>query len=170
MILMFAVDENWNIGLDGDMLVHIRKDLKRFREFTEGNIIIMGRKTLEALPNSQPLANRTNIVLSRQDLKLESGYQVRSIEELDDLLGEINPKGDRKVFVTGGQNVVEQLIDRCDKAYITKILKKFPKADTTLHNLDEDEDWVLVKESEVYEENSIEFKYLDYVKRKVSIS
>ena len=162
MILIFAVDRNWNIGLDGDMLIHIRQDLKRFKSLTEGNIVIMGRKTFEALPNKQPLPDRTNIVISSRDYDFEDDYSVKSIEELDDLLGKINKDGTRQVFVTGGQVVVEQLIDRCNRAYITKILKSFERSDTSLHNLDEDKNWEMVSESEVYSEDGVDFKYLEY--------
>jgi len=62
MILIFAVDNNWNIGYDGDLLYKISEDLKRFRRLTEGNIIIMGRKTFESLPDKKALPNRINIV------------------------------------------------------------------------------------------------------------
>lgn len=162
MILMFAVDENWNIGVDGGMLTHIKQDLGRFREFTEGNIIIMGRRTLEALPNGQPLPNRINIVLSSQDLDLGEAYQARSLEDLDRILEKINPNGEKKVFVTGGQKVVDQLLDRCNQAYITKILKAFERADTSLHNLDQDEEWIEQAESQIYREKGLEFKYVEY--------
>lgn len=54
MILIFAVDNNWNIGYKGKMLADIPEDLKRFRKITEGNIVIMGRKTLEAIPGQNP--------------------------------------------------------------------------------------------------------------------
>lgn len=50
MILIFAVDGNWKIGYSGYMLAEIKEDLKRFKEITEGHIVIMGRVTLEALP------------------------------------------------------------------------------------------------------------------------
>ena len=39
--------------------------MKRFREITTGNVVVMGRKTLESFPGGQPLKNRTNIVLTR---------------------------------------------------------------------------------------------------------
>ncbi len=46
MILIFAVDNNWNIGYKGKMLADIPEDLKRFRKITEGNIVIMGGERL----------------------------------------------------------------------------------------------------------------------------
>ncbi len=163
MILIFAVDNNWNIGVDGDMLTSISQDLKRFREITNGNILVMGRRTLEAHPNQEPLKGRINIILTRQeDYKVDDAYIISSLDELEPLLKEINPNYEKDVFVAGGGSVVRQLFDKCDKAYITKILKSYDNFDTSIINLDEEEDWKIVWESEVYEENGLEFKYVNY--------
>ena len=58
-----AVDYNWGIGFNGDLLEHIPEDLKYFKQLTTGNTVIMGRKTWDSLPN-KPLPNRTNIVIT----------------------------------------------------------------------------------------------------------
>lgn len=58
-----ATDLNGCIGKDGKMPWHIPADLKRFRELTEGGVVIMGRKTFESL-GCKPLPNRRNIVVS----------------------------------------------------------------------------------------------------------
>ena len=41
MIAIVAVDKNWGIGKDGDQIVYIPEDLKRFKAFTTGNTIIL---------------------------------------------------------------------------------------------------------------------------------
>ena len=64
MNLIAAVDENWAIGKNNQLLVRIPADQKFFREMTTGRVVVMGRKTLESFPNGQPLKNRTNIVLT----------------------------------------------------------------------------------------------------------
>ena len=58
-----AVDNNWGIGFNGDLLEHIPEDLKYFKTITDGHAIIMGRKTWDSLPK-KPLPGRTNIVIS----------------------------------------------------------------------------------------------------------
>ena len=166
MILIFAVDNNWNIGVDGKILVHIKQDLKRFKELTDGNIVIMGRRTLEAGPHGMPLEGRTNIIFTSQNLNFDNSYIVRSVEELDKVLEDINKDGSKEVFVSGGQTIVEQLIDRCEKAYITKIFKSFDRADTSFPNLDEDEDWEIVWKSDIYNEDGLDFQYVDYERKK----
>ena len=45
-----AVDNNWGIGFNGDLLEHIPEDLKYFKKLTENNVVIMGRKTWDSLP------------------------------------------------------------------------------------------------------------------------
>ena len=72
MKLIVAVDKNWAIGKNNKLMWSIPADMKFFRETTQGNVVIMGRKTLESFPQGQPLKNRGNIVISRKP-----DYQVK---------------------------------------------------------------------------------------------
>ena len=67
MKIIVSVDLNWGIGSEGELLKRIPEDMKRFRKITTGNVIVMGRKTFESLPNQKPLGKRVNIVLSRDE-------------------------------------------------------------------------------------------------------
>ena len=87
MKLIVAVDKNWAIGLKGKLLVSIPSDLKRFKEFTTGNVIVLGRKTIETFPGGMPLKNRTNIILSsKPDYKAGDAIVAHSIDEVLDIL------------------------------------------------------------------------------------
>lgn len=163
MILIFAVDENWNIGFSGGMLAEIREDLKRFREKTEGNIVIMGRKTLDAIPGGQPLPNRINILITRnKDFNKDGFYLLNDLKELDNLIEKIDLDNEMEIFVTGGGSIVTQLLPKCNKAYITKILKEYEDTDTCILNLDIDPEWEIVKESDIHRQGDLEYKYVDY--------
>ena len=163
MNLIFAVDGNWKIGFSGHMLVEIAEDLHRFKRITEGHIVIMGRKTLEAIPGQKPLENRINILVTRnENYKREGFYVINSLEDLHPLLNEINPNKEKKVFVTGGGTIAKQLLLFCNKAYITKVFMDFPNADTQIPNLDLDPDWRMTNVSEVYRQDDIYYKYVDY--------
>ncbi len=82
MNLIVAVDKNWAIGKDNRMMWSIPADMKFFRETTKGNVVIMGRKTLESFPQGQPLKNRVNIVITKNpDYKVKGAVIVHSIEE-----------------------------------------------------------------------------------------
>ena len=44
-----AVDNNWGIGYNGELLEHNPVDMKHFKHLTETNMVICGRKTWEKL-------------------------------------------------------------------------------------------------------------------------
>ena len=82
MNLIVAVDQNWAIGKDGDQLIYIPEDLKRFKSLTTGHPVILGRKTLATFPGGRPLKNRRNLILSTNpDFAPEGGEVFRSLEE-----------------------------------------------------------------------------------------
>ena len=165
MILIFAVDNNWNIGYDGDMLYKISEDLKRFRRLTTDNIIIMGRKTFETLPDKKILPDRINVIITRdKDYKADKAYVIHSVDELFTLLKEINPNNEMENYCIGGGNIAKQLMLNCNKAYITKLFRSFEDADTFLPNLDLDHGWKIVNESEIYKQDDLEYKYVDYIR------
>ena len=164
MILLFAVDENWGIGYKGDLLVKISEDLKRFKKMTTENIIIMGRKTFESLPDGKALPNRINIVMTRdKDYSCcDDIIVVNSTEELLEKLKELNPNDEMQHFLIGGANICRSLMPYCTKAYITKVYKAFEKVDTVLPNLDEDDTWKIVDTSDIHTQGNIEYKYVEY--------
>ena len=83
MKLIAAADKNWAIGKDGELLVRISEDMKNFSAMTTGNVIVMGRKTLESFPGGKPLPNRVNIVLThKKDYNGKGAIVVHSEEEL----------------------------------------------------------------------------------------
>ena len=64
--IIVAASENGVIGNNNDLPWYLPTDLKYFKSITEGNIVIMGRKCWESIPESfKPLSNRLNIVLSK---------------------------------------------------------------------------------------------------------
>ena len=80
--IIVNADKNWAIGKNNSLLVRIPADMKYFRQMTEGNIVVMGRKTLESFPQGRPLANRVNIVISHNpDYQVKDAIVVHSVEE-----------------------------------------------------------------------------------------
>ena len=155
MNLIVAVDQNWAIGKDGDQLVYLKEDLKRFRTLTSGHTVILGRKTLATFPGGRPLKNRNNLILSRNpQFQVEGAEVFASVEELVQ-------QADGDAFVIGGASVYEQLLPYCDTAYITKIHAAFP-ADTYFPDLDKSEEWEVVEESESLEQDGIAYHYVTY--------
>lgn len=163
MQLIAAVDQNWAIGKNNQLLVRIPADQKFFREVTTGKVVVMGRKTLESFPNGMPLKNRTNIVLTRNpDYQVKDAIVVHSMDELHEELKKYNSDD---IFIIGGEKIYEQMLDECDVAHITKIEFAYD-ADAYFPNLDEREDWELTGDSEEQTYFDLEYYFYRYERRK----
>ena len=155
MQAIVAVSQSWGIGKDGQLLFHISADLQRFKALTTGHTVVMGRKTLQSLPGGRGLPNRRSLVLTRQErFTPERAETVHSLAELLALAGD-------EAFVIGGQEVYEQLLPYCTRAYVTKVFSDVP-ADAFFPNLDEDPLWRAVSTGEMQEENGLIFQYVEY--------
>ena len=81
--LICAIAKNNVIGNENKLPWNISEDLKRFKELTSENIIVMGRKTYESI--GRPLPKRKNIVLSRnKNLEIQGVEVMNSIESVID--------------------------------------------------------------------------------------
>ena len=145
MNCIVAVDKNWAIGYQNRLLVRIPDDQRFFRQKTTGKVVIMGKNTLESLPEGKPLKNRINIVITtNKDYKVNDAIVVHSIEEA---LEEAGRYKSEDVFVVGGAGIYGQMLQYCDIAYVTRIDHEY-QADTYFPNLDRMEDWILTEKSE----------------------
>ena len=161
MNLIVAVDSNWAIGNKNKLLVRIPNDMKHFREETTGKVVVLGRKTLETFPQAQPLANRTNIILSTdQNYKVKDAIVVHSIDEL---LEELKHYNTEDVYIIGGDSVYKQMLPYCDTAHVTKINHAY-EADSYFPNLDEMEEWKITADSEEQTYFDIEYQFVRYEK------
>ena len=159
MIAVLSADKNWAIGYKGDLLVKIPNDMKMFRTLTTGNVIVMGRKTLESFPNAQPLPNRVNIVMTQNhDYQAKGCVIVHSTEEL---LEELKNYPDKQIYVVGGESIYRELLPYCEEAYVTRIDYEY-QADRYFPNLDEMEDWEMYEEGEEETFFSIEYYFNKY--------
>ena len=160
MNLIVAVDRGWGIGKNGDLLYSIPEDMKFFRTMTAGKTVIMGRATLESLPNGKPLPKRRNIILSRTLSEVEGAEVCKTPEEVVNLLAD-TPSED--IFVIGGESVYRDMLPYCDTAYITKIEAE-KEADRHLVNLDEVPEWKISYRSPMKEHEGTYFAFLTYKK------
>ncbi|HIZ07282.1 MAG TPA: dihydrofolate reductase [Candidatus Eubacterium avistercoris] len=163
MNLIAAVDKNWAIGLHNKLLVSIPADMKFFREVTTGNVVVMGRKTLESFPNGQPLKKRTNIVLTS-----DPDYQVKDavvVHNMDELHEELKKYPSDSIYIIGGESVYRQLLDECDVAHITKIDYEY-EADAYFPNLDENPEWEITADSDEQTYFDLEYYFYKYEKRR----
>ena len=162
MNLIVAVDQNWGIGLHGKMLVTIPADQRFFRDETMGKVVVMGRKTYEALPTSHPLVNRINIILSKdKNYKVKGAIVLHSKEEL---LEELQKYNSEDSYIIGGQTIYEMMLPYCNVAHVTKIDFAY-EADTFHPNLDQDPEWVVAAESDEQTYYNLEYTFVKYVRK-----
>lgn len=186
-----AADRAWNIGREGELLAHLPGDLRYFKEVTKGKTVVMGRATYESLPGQKPLPYRTNIVMTSRpqafrekfdrQISMCKNSSVILVQNEDELwaeiesgTGETDGQGKAKermcesredVFVIGGGQIYRLLLPYCDEIYVTRLQAIF-EADTTFPDLDADDTFTLVSESDRQEENGIPYLFTVYRRKK----
>lgn len=148
-----AVDENWGIGFNGELLEKIPEDLRRFKLLTQEKIIVMGRKTWDSLPK-KPLPNRLNIIISNKIKIVDTLTISVSIKEIKPRLEYASKDQDEEWFIIGGGQIYNELLSFCNRIYITKIYKKYENVDTYFPNIDEQK-WNIVHQSEILTYNDL---------------
>lgn len=110
--LVAAMGRNRVIGRDGEMPWHLPAEMKHFRRVTRGQVVVMGRKTYEAIGG--PLKGRTNIVLTRDpDFEAPGCEVAHSLEEL--------LHDERSLYVIGGAQLYRQFLPHADVMHLTRI-------------------------------------------------
>lgn len=116
MILLVLADLDDAIAKDGKQITFISEDLARFKARTTGQVILMGRKTLD---DAGKLPNRITGVMTRQNLPDEDGlFYFSSEEELDEKLRAYEGK---EIYLVGGAGIIKSLFHRVKEAYITRV-------------------------------------------------
>lgn len=160
MDLMVLVDESWGIGCSGEQMIYLSQDLKRFKEMTMGKTMVLGRKTLSTFPSGKPLVGRKHMILSGNPTFSVEGAEVYS--SLEDLLGALSLLSEEEeVIVIGGASVYQQMLPYCQRAYVTKVSGSYT-VDCYFPDLDGLPSWVLVSQSEMYQEGEVSFSYCTY--------
>lgn len=153
--IIAAVALNGAIGKDNDLIWHLSGDLKFFKEITMGHSVIMGRKCWESIGRALP--GRKNIVISRGTPLLPEG--VTLVHSMGDALA---AAGDG-CFVIGGGQIYSEAMDFASTLYITRVFCN-PDADVFFPPIEADI-WDIDKQSEVFCENGLEFRFEKYVRR-----
>ena len=163
--LIVAMDRNNGIGKNNDLMWHLPADMKFFKESTSGQIVIMGRKNYESIPESyRPLPNRLNIVITRQENVQYDGCEVYN--DLN-LCIEDYRSDDRKTFVIGGGEIYKLALelDLIDEMLITHVHADYD-ADTFFPTIDESS-WNIQKiaQHQKDEKNEASFTIKRYLKK-----
>ena len=136
--LIVAVSENGVIGKDNDLIWHLPKDMRFFKNTTMGHHVIMGRKNFESIPHKfRPLPNRINVVITRQTTYKAGGCMV--VNSVDDALQIAKHNGEEEAFIIGGGQIYKLALEAnlVDKVYLTKVHHSF-EGDTFFPALNKD--------------------------------
>ena len=116
--LVAAASENNAIGLNNQLLWHLPKDMRFFKNTTWGMPILMGRATFESM-GSRTLPGRLNIVLTRnKDWKSEGVKVVNTMEQATELAKKYDYL---ELMVIGGGQVYELALPMANKIWLTRV-------------------------------------------------
>ena len=158
MEAIVAVYADWGIGSDGTQPVVLKADRAHFRQVTGSAAVIVGRKTMEDFPGGKPLKGRHNIVVTRQDIRIEGAQVVHSTEEALAAAAE-----QERCLVIGGASVYRQFFPYLDRVHITKI-DLTPHSDSFFPDLDSLDDWECSEQGEWLEEDGLRYCFCTYNK------
>ncbi len=156
--LICAISKNNVIGNENKLPWNISEDLKRFRELTSNNWIVMGRKTFDSI--GRPLPNRKNIVLSEnKNLKIDS---VEVFNTPEDVIESYKNNSDQKdLFIIGGTYIYELFLQYCEYLFITYVDKEY-LGDAFFPKIDWNE-WKLISEETKFDDKEgVNFNFRDY--------
>ena len=123
VIHIVCTGKNGEIGHDNKLLFNLPPDMKFFREQTLGNVVMMGRKTIESLPS--PLDRRIVLKVSNQEYAYSNlKVSLSDAEEYSDLLNT------DKIFVGGGSQLYRSTFDITDELLVTEVANDVENCDT----------------------------------------
>ena len=141
--LIVAASTNNAIGKNNQLLWHLPKDLKFFKNKTWAMVVIMGRKTFESV--NKPLPGRLNIVItSNREWKAE---EVMVASNLEDAIALAGAEHFQEIFIIGGGEIYKQAMPGADKIYMTRVHAEldgdtfFPVMDEAVWYLKENTDF-----------------------------
>jgi dihydrofolate reductase len=118
--LIVAMAQNGVIGRDNSLPWRLPEDLKRFRAFTLGKPILMGRKTFESI--GRPLPERTNLVLTR-----DRGWFAHGVIVVHSVSEALAQAGASAELVTiGGAEIYRLLLPLARRLYLTHVHADLP--------------------------------------------
>jgi len=113
--LIVAMAQNGVIGRDNGLPWRLPADLRRFRAFTMGKPVLMGRKTHESI--GRPLQGRHNLVLTRDRRWTAPGVTV--VHSVDEALG--HAAGAEELVAIGGAEVYRLVMPFARRIYLTHV-------------------------------------------------
>jgi dihydrofolate reductase len=133
--LIYARDVDGLIGIDGKIPWKLSADLKRFKEKTIFETVMMGRKTFDSIGKSLP--DRVNAVVTSRDIPIDENVNTLITFKVSDPVEYIKAfkaskpianspymTRDSKLFIIGGRDlIVNEGFKHADVIHLTQIYK-----------------------------------------------
>jgi dihydrofolate reductase len=137
--LVAAIAENFAIGKDNKLLWHLSNDLKFFKAYTLGKVIVMGRKTFESI-GKRALPGRINVVVTRDaSIQVENVLSFRSLQAVLEHF-----KNSEELCIVGGAQMYADALPKADILVLTRV-EVSPEADVFFPEINW-ENWNLISE------------------------
>lgn len=168
MIKMIMCTDRFGwIGNKGKLLYHIPEDLKRFKQITENNIVVCGRKTLQSLPQ-EFLPHRINVCLTKDKKYRPKNSSVIIMHSIEQILNHYNNGyQDKDLIIIGGESLYSEFYHYADMIHLTLVDDEANEYDTCfpyLSSLEEEYKFLEIL-SEDKEYNGLNYKFIDYVSK-----
>ena len=164
--LIVASDKNGVIGINNTIPWHIPEDLKHFRQLTLNNIVVIGRKTFESLPNG-PLKDRINIVITQNPHQYKnaesSSVFFTNMENVFNVI-KFHQTENKKVFIIGGSEIYKLFFNYCGTIHHTQVLIESHICSNCIFFNFDTQSLSLIDKTDIMfsKNNSIPFQYLTY--------
>lgn len=138
IIIIAAIGENFELAKDNEMLWQLPDDYNRFKSITLHYPVVMGRKSVDTMPDV--LIDRMPIVITRnQDYQKEGVIVSHNIE---DAISQAS-KYEKDIFIIGGGEIYHLGLPYCQKMYLTRVHGNFPEANVFFPHFSTN-DWELI--------------------------
>ncbi|MGL9682060.1 MAG: dihydrofolate reductase [Wolbachia sp.] len=128
IIGVMAIDPNGVIGVNNGLPWHYLSELEHFRQVTDKQVIVMGRKTFETMPQNI-LKDRVPIVFSRSKLSSCYNKDIKCIviSSMQEFLSIQNSWNYSKIFMIGGAQIARLFLEHnlISEFIVTEIYKPY---------------------------------------------
>lgn len=126
---IFAVDQNGGMGINGGLPWPRNKpDMEHFQKLTNGNVVVMGRRSWDDSAMPKPLNGRIVYVASNRHVAHAGRISGNIVEEV---LSLEQKHPNKTIWVAGGADILNECRDLYDEIHLTHFKGSY-KIDTRI--------------------------------------
>lgn len=153
--MIACIGKNNELGKNGDLVFHFKRDMQFFRETTLNHTIVMGRKTFESFKNGA-LPKRKNIIITSSVKKQPENTEITN--NIQDIVNKYQDS-EEEIFIIGGASIYSAFLPYAKKLYLTEV-DAYTDADIYFPEFDKTKYDKIILEKGV--ENDINFIITEY--------